>query len=68
MTNGVTDHANQACRENVQVVQCTFLVAQVQSPVFVIFMSTFLLLPSPMEGKDKLPSTKKVFTYRPLNL
>ena len=33
---------NPACRENVQVVQCTFLVSQVencQSPVFVIFMS-----------------------------
>ena len=33
---------NPACRENVQVAQCAFLVAQVeycQSPVFVIFMS-----------------------------
>ena len=55
-------YKNPACCENTQVAQCAFLVAQVeycQSPVFVIFMSTSLLLPSHTEGRCKLPRRNK---------
>ena len=48
--------------------QCAFSVAQVkycQSPVFVIFMSTSLLLPSHTEGRRKLARRNKPLLTAP---